>query len=139
MSIASRGHGDKLSRHAERAVAALLEHPTLAEASQASGISKRSLMRWLQREDFQERYRAAQRAVVDSSIAELQSATKEAVKTLRRNLTCGNAFAENTAATTILAQSLKAVEMQELQERISRLEQMLEEKEKVKTWASKNR
>ena len=126
MTDSTRGHGEKLSRKGEQALAALLQHATIKDAARACGISEKSLWRWLQREDFQKRYREAQRAVVDASIAELQGATKEAVKTLRRNLTCGNPFAENTAATTILAQSLKAIELQELQERIERLEQMLE-------------
>ena len=122
----------RLTRKAEQAIVALLEHPTIAEAAKACGLSERSMWRWLQREDFQARYKQAQRVVVDTSITELQNATKEAVRTLRRNLTCGNAFAENTAAQTILAQSLKAIEMQELQERITRLEQMLAEQEKGK-------
>jgi hypothetical protein len=139
MTDSSRGHGEKLSRKGEQALAALLQHATIKDAAQACDISEKSLWRWLQREDFQKRYREAQRAVVDGAIGELQAATVEAVKTLRRNLTCGNAFAENTAATTILSQSLKAVEMQELQSRTERLEQMLEEEKKVKTWASKSR
>jgi hypothetical protein len=135
--MAHKGQGQtKLTRKAEQAIAALLDHPTIADAAKAVGASERSLWRWLQREDFQKRYREARRAVVDASIAELQSATMEAVKTLRRNLTCGNAFAENTAATTILAQSLKAMELQELQERIERLEQTLDqEKGKAKRWS----
>jgi hypothetical protein len=123
-----RGHGQKLSRHGEHVLAALLQHPTIAEASSASGISERTVFRWLQRDDFQKRYREARRAVVDDAISELQAATKEAVATLRRNLSCGNAFAENTAAQAILAQSLKAIEQGELVERIERLEERLEEK-----------
>ena len=122
----SKGHGEKLTRKAEQAIAALLEHPTIAEAAKASGVSASSLWRWLQREDFQTRYRAAQRAVVDAAISELQAATKEAVSTLRRNLNCGSAFAENAAAQAILTHSFKAIELQEMQGRIERLEQLLE-------------
>ncbi len=119
----SKGHGEKLTRKAEQAIAALLEHPTIGEAARACGVSERSLWRWLQREDFQKRYRAAQRAIVDGAIGELQAATVEAVKTLRRNLTCGNAFAENTAALGILSQSMKAIELHELRERLEKLEE----------------
>ncbi len=126
----NEGGAAKLTRKAEQAIAALLEHPTIDEAARACGVSKRSLWRWLQREDFQKRYREAQRAVVDGAIAELQAATKEAVKTLRRNLRCGNFFAENTAAQVILAQSFKAIELQELQSRIEHLEKTFAEQEK---------
>ncbi len=131
-----KGHGQEMSRHGEPVLAALLQHSTVAAAAKASRISERSIFRWLQRDDFQQRYRAAQRAVVDGAIGELQSATVEAVQTLRRNLTCGNAFAENTAAQTILAQSLKAIEVQELQQRVEALEKLLEQQKGIgKKWA----
>ena len=123
--MAGEGQG-KLTRKAEQAIAALLEHPTIADAAKAYGVSERSMWRWLQREDFQKRYREAQRSVVEGAIGELQAATAEAVKTLRKNLTCGNAFAENTAATTILAQSFKAIEFEEMTQRVEALEHMLE-------------
>jgi hypothetical protein len=126
----SKGHGEKLTRKAEQAIAALLEHPTMAEAARSCGVSERSLWRWLQREDFQKRYREAQRAVVDSAITKLQAATLRAVETLERNLTCGNFFAENAAAQAILTHSFKAMELQEMQQRIERLEQILDAQKK---------
>jgi hypothetical protein len=120
-----KGHGQKLSRHGARVLAALLQHPTVTEAAKASGISERSIFRWLQRKDFHEQYKAAQRAVVDDAIGELQAATKEAVATLWRNLSCGNHASEVRAAQIILERSFKAIEIEELQERIERLEAML--------------
>jgi hypothetical protein len=121
----SKGHGEKLTRKAEQAIAALLEHPTMAEAARSCGVSERSLWRWLQRDDFQKRYREAQRAVVDSAITKLQAATLRAVETLERNLTCGNFFAENAAAQAILTHSFKAIEMRELQEQIDEIKTLL--------------
>ncbi len=132
-----KGHGEKLSRKGEQALAALLQHPTIALAAKATGVSEKTMWRWLQREDFQKRYREAQRSLVDGAIGELQAAMTEAVRTLRNNLTCGNAFAENTAATTIIAQALKAVEIQGLEQRVERLEELLKTQEKGsgKRWA----
>jgi hypothetical protein len=121
----TKGHGQKLSRLGASVLASLLQHPTVTEAAKASGISERSIFRWLQRADFMEQYRAAQREVVDKAIGELQGATKEAVATLRRNLSCGHAAVEVRAAHIILEQSFKAIEIQELQERLERLEAML--------------
>jgi hypothetical protein len=129
----NKGHGEKLTRKAEQAIAALLEHPTMACAAKACGVSERSLWRWLQRDDFQKRYREAQRAVVDSAITRLQAATVRAVETLERNLNCGNFFAENAAAQAILTHSFKAIELHELQSRIERLEQTLDAQGKGKT------
>lgn len=120
-----KGHGQKLSRHGARVLAALLQHATVAEAAKASSISERSIFRWLQRPDFMEQYRSAQREIVDKAIGELQGAAKEAVSTLRRNLSCGHAAVEVRAAQIILEQSFKAIEIQELQARLERLEAML--------------
>ena len=121
----SKGHGEKLTRKAEQAIAALLEYPTIGEAAKACGVSERSLWRWLQRDDFQKRYKDSQRAVVDSAITRLQAATVRAVETLERNLSCGNFFAENAAAQAILTHSFKAIELVDLQERLEMLEKML--------------
>ncbi|MDQ3255393.1 MAG: transposase family protein [Acidobacteriota bacterium] len=120
------GGATKLTRKAEQAIAALLEHPTIDEAAKACGVSKRSLWRWLQRPDFQKRYREAQRAVVDAAVTKLQAATVRAVETLERNLSCGNFFAENAAAQAILAHAFKAIEMRELQEQIDEIKTLIE-------------
>lgn len=109
----------------EKAISALMSEPTIRDAAKKACISETTLWRWLQLEEFQARYRAAQRAVVNAAIKELQAATLEAVKTLKRNLSCGNFFAENAAAQSILTQSFKAIELVELQERIERLEVQL--------------
>ena len=121
----SKGHGEKLTRKAEQAIAALLEYPTIGEAAKACGVSERSLWRWLQRDDFQKRYKDSQRAVVDSAITKLQAATVRAVETLERNLSCGNFFAENAAAQAILTHSFKAIEVRELQAQIDEIKTLL--------------
>ncbi|MDQ3257888.1 MAG: hypothetical protein M3R15_29040 [Acidobacteriota bacterium] len=121
----SKGHGEKLTRKAEQAIAALLEYPTIGEAAKSCGVSERSLWRWLQRDDFQRRYREAQRSVVDSAITRLQAATVRAVETLERNLTCGNFFAENAAAQAILTHSFKGIEVRELEAQIDEIKTLL--------------
>jgi phage antirepressor YoqD-like protein len=126
----------KLTRKAEQAIAALLEHPTIAEAAKACGVSERSLWRWLQREDFRLRFRAAQREVVESAVRELQAANVKAVKTLVRNLDCGQPFAENAAAQAILTHTYKAIELLDLQGRVEMLEKALppQQERKTKAW-----
>ncbi len=118
----------KRARKAQQAIAALLEHPTIAAAATACGVSERTLWRWLQDADFQKKYRDAQRAVVDTAISKLQAATVKAVETLERNLTCGNSFAENSAAQAILTHTFKAIELSELRAEIEEIKRMLGEK-----------
>ncbi len=132
-----KGHGEKLSRKQEQAIAALLSAPTIKDAGVACGVSEVSLWRWLQLPEFAAAYRAARRQVVERAISELQSACGEAVDTLKRNLTCEQPSVEIRAAQVILEQAIKGVELIDLQERIERLETMIDEQEKVKgkKWA----
>lgn len=106
----------------EKAILALLECETIIEASAKSGVPVRTLHRWLNDSEFCKSYRSAKRLIVEKGIAELQKATSEAAKTLRRNLMCGNPSAENRAAQIIFEQSQKAIELEDLTERIEQLE-----------------
>ncbi len=127
----SRGHGDKLSRKQEQAIAALLSTSTIGEAAKACGVNDATMWRWLQLPDFQSAYRAARRQVVERAVSELQAAASEAVETLKRNLTCGKPEAENRAAQIIIEQAVKGIELLDLQERVERLESLLEQQGKA--------
>lgn len=109
----------------EAAIVALLSSPTIPEAAKAAGISESSLLRWMERGDFQRKYRAARREVIECAIASLQSAAGEAVETLRRNLRCGKPSVEVRAAATILEISIRGIELIDLEERISDLEETM--------------
>jgi transposase len=121
----AQGHGEKLSRKAEAAIVALLAHPTIPEAAKAAGVSETTLWRWLQREDFQKRYRDAQDKVFDGALGSLQGAMTEAVDCLRRNLDCGTPSAEVQAAKAILDFTLKARELLDITARVKELESKL--------------
>jgi hypothetical protein len=61
--------------------------------------------------------------VVEGAISQLQGAATEAVETLKRNLYCGTAATEVRAALGILDQSIKAVEIYDLESRLAALEE----------------
>lgn len=124
-----KGHGEKLSRKEELAIAALLSAPTLAEAAHTAGISEPTLWRWLQREEFQTAYRAARREAVSQAVAHLQHVCGEAVETLRGVMTNDEApaSARVSAAKTVLELSLKATELEDLAARVAALEAMLKQ------------
>lgn len=106
----------------EKALVALVESPSIADAAEKCGLSKETLFRYLKDKDFVRNYRQARRSVMESGIAEMQHATSEAVQTLKRNLTCGNPFAEVSAARAILDNALKGSEILDLSERLEALE-----------------
>lgn len=119
------GHGGKLSRKMEQAVAALLEKPTIAEAAQSIGVSETSLLRWLKLPDFLRQYREARRRVVEVAISRLQRASGAAVECLERNLSCGNAPVEVAAAREILRQAVQAIEVWDLAARLEEVEKSI--------------
>ncbi len=86
----------------EKALTALLESASIIEAAQTSGLSEKTLRRYLEEKEFSDEYAAARRQVVESAVSGLQQAANEAVETLRRNLTCDNPQAEIRAAQLIL-------------------------------------
>jgi len=119
------GHGEKLSRKQEQGIRALLLQPTLVDAATAIGVDERTLRRWL-RDDavFQMAYREARRAVVQHAIVQVQRATGEAVETLRSVMQDAEASASArvSAAKAILDTAVKAVELEDLEARITALE-----------------
>jgi Helix-turn-helix domain of transposase family ISL3 len=107
-----KGHGEKLTRRQEQAIAALLAEPTLAAAAARCGVAETTLWRWMQIPTFEAAFRAA--------VASLQHAATDAVSCLRRNLDCGQAGAEVRAAAVILEHVLGTLDRMELEERLRR-------------------
>jgi hypothetical protein len=121
------GHGEKLTRRQEAAIAALLTAPTLADAAAAAGVSHRTLKRWIGVPEFSASYRQARRQVVEVVIGRLQQIAAQAVKTLERNLTCGQPAGEIRAALGVLDHATKGVELIDLAARVEELGRLLEE------------
>jgi hypothetical protein len=118
--------GGKLNRKHEQAVVALLNEPTLQAAAACVGVGEVTLWRWMQREDFHKEYRQARRKAVSVAIAGIQRASSEAVRTLREVMTDNDAPCTSrvTAAKAVLELALKAVELEDLAERVETLERI---------------
>lgn len=117
---------ERLSARHERAITALLTEQTHRDAAAKCGVSEATLRRWMQDDDFKAAYREARRQVVEHGVSVLQAACADAAKTLRRNLECGHAATEVSAAKAVLDQSVKGVELTDLQERVEQLEALLD-------------
>src|ERR1700694_5382313 len=81
-----RGHGAKLGRKLEEAVAAMLTHRNIEEAARAIGIGTSTLLRWQKEPEFQKAYRDARRAAHGQAIARLQQGTAAAATTLLKTM-----------------------------------------------------
>ena len=128
--------GEKLTPKQERALVALLDCGEVATASARAGVSRITLWRFLQQPVFQTRYRAARRQLVETAIAQLQSDCTVAARVLREVAEDREAPASSrvAAARTILEQSIGAIELIDLQERVEMLEKMLPATEGKRSW-----
>ena len=121
------GHGDKLSRKAEMAIAALLSHPSIPAAAKSIGLSEKSLFRWLKRRDFREAYLEARRQVIRQALSTIQTAMEEAVQTLRNVMNDPESppASRVSSAKAVIDFALKGLELEDLEHRISMLEERL--------------
>ncbi len=119
-----------LSKKQERALVELLNCLTVKEVAQKLKVSEATLYRWMQDDNFRTHYRAARRKIVEQALGQLQKATGEAVKTLLEVMQNAEAspHARVASARTILEFSIKAVELEDLSERVEILEGLLEER-----------
>ncbi len=110
----------------EKALAALLTCRTIGAAAKKAGVGERTLHRWLNDPVFRQAYLAARRQVLEQATSVLQRASASAVAALQKNLSCGTPAAEIAAAKAILDYGFKAVETEEFDARLSRLEEAQE-------------
>ena len=123
-----KGHGAKYERKKEEAIVAFLTQKNIDEAARSIGIGSATLLRWLKDPDFDTAYREARRAAFRQSVARLQQASGAAVTTLLK-LMIDPTTPPSTrarAADSVLDHSAKAIELEDIEARVSELERAAE-------------
>lgn len=112
----------------QQAIIALLTQPTITGAAESIGINPKTLHEWLKQPDFREAYAEARDQTMDQAITRLQQAISKAIDTLIAIM--GSDLAKDaarvTAARTILDMAFKAYELEQIAERLTKLEHRLE-------------
>src|SRR6202166_51108 len=123
-----KGHGTKFGRKKEAAVAALLTQRNIDEAAKAIGIAPNTLLKWMKEPEFDAAYRAARRAAFSQSIARLQQGTAAAATTLLKTMIDAStpASVKVRAAEAIFNHAAKAIEIEDIEARVSELERAAE-------------
>ncbi len=106
----------------EKALNALLNSASITDASKQSGLSERTLYRFLEDVEFKTEYNAARRRIFEQNIFRLQSLHAGAVDTLERNLHCENPSVEVRAAQIVIESNRKDFETFDILERLEQLE-----------------
>ena len=123
-----KGHGSKFGRKKEEAIIALLTQRNIEEAAKSIGIAPNTLLRWMKEPEFEKAHRGARRAAFGQSIAKLHQMSGAAVSTL------GKVMVDPTtppstkvrAAEAIITHGAKAIEMEDIEARVSELERAAE-------------
>jgi len=114
------------SRQRERLILALLQQPSLEKAAAAIGVSYVTAWRISKTAEFKEEYRQARREAFSQSLGRLQQAAGAATSTLMKIMVDAAAPAGSRvrAADRILGHAAAALELEDTDFRLARLEQI---------------
>ncbi len=118
------GHGSKLARKQEDAIAALLSQRSIEDAARVCGVGARTLIRWLKLPEFRSEYLKARREVVQQAVARIQQATGAAGTIALKLMTDPNvpASVRLRAAEFVFDRAIKGIEIDDIEARVSELE-----------------
>ena len=118
------GHGAKFARKMEEAVAAVLSQRNLDEAARLAGVGVATLMRWQKLPEFQDVLRRARREALSQTMGRLQQGSSAAATTLLKVMLDQNTPASTKvrAADSVMNHALRAMELEEVLERLTKLE-----------------
>ena len=132
------GHGEKLTRRMEAAIAALLAERTAKAAAARAGVSPATLRRWQGLAVFQHAYRLARQAVLEESVARLVKAAVKATDKLERLLDSRKPAVQLRAAVAILDRPVRGVQLCDFEARIRALESPSAQHQTVAPFAQRN-
>src|SRR5436190_20170628 len=121
--MTSRGHGDRLSRDQERAVATLLVANSIDAAARTLGCHPNCLRGWLKLPAFKGAFEAAKAELLERTIARLQGSLFAVAASLEKDLSDPSAGVRHKAATLLLEHAGKLTEIDALKQRLAKLEQ----------------
>ncbi|MFC3347765.1 hypothetical protein ACFOOM_10060 [Streptomyces echinoruber] len=109
------------------AIIALARGATSEEAARESGVSGRTIRRWMEDPDFQIEVRDTRTEILSSAVGQLAAGAAEAVTTLREALRDADGRNRVQAARTLLDACLSLRESLDLEQRLAALEAAEEE------------
>jgi hypothetical protein len=117
-------------RQREQLILALLQQPGIEKAAAVVGISPVTAWRITKTEEFKEEYRQARREAFSQSLGRLQQAAGAATSTLMKIMVdpAAPAGSRVRAADCVLQHAASALEMEDVQVRLARLEQLENER-----------
>jgi hypothetical protein len=123
------GNVTELKPKQEEAIIALLSNRSVEEAARAVKMAPRTLYRWLNEPVFEKAYLKARRKAFGQGTARLQQASSAAVSVMMKTMVDPGAGASTRlrAADMVYAHAAKAIEIEDIDARVSELERAAEQ------------
>ena len=114
---------DTLSRNQARALAALLEHRTVSKAAEIAGLSRKTIYKYLENENFRSELTKAESGLIGAAVTWLLAGQESALRTLEAIVTSGDVTNRRLAAIAWLNFVIKYRELRNVEERLTALEE----------------
>ena len=118
--------GGELTARQSKAIAAILEAPSVEAAARTAGVAKSTLYEWIRQDPFRLALEAARGDIYREGIDTLKGAARKAAGRLIELLDSRNENTRRLTAREILALSMKIDETQTLEKRLTAIEEALE-------------
>lgn len=108
----------------------LLTSSTVEEACRKSGVSKSTVYAWLKDTNFKEELERQRDVLVKSAFNRLKGSVTKAVDELIKLLNSPRPDIRRLASKDVIDYTLKSIEIEDLEQRLNKLEKIISEKEK---------
>jgi len=125
--------GQDLTERQRKAIPHLVASPTYEEGRKKARISRNALYEWLKNPVFKEELKKAREIIVTEALETLKSSVTKATETLVDLLTTTeNDSLKRLICNDIISHTLKAKELQDIEERLSSIERIVLERRSYK-------
>ena len=111
-----------------RAISYILESSSIEEAARKTKISRGTVYNWLKDDNFKKILERERNALFFESLSLLKQANIKAAQTLIDLLESADETTRRLAAREILGFSIRITEIKDMEERVSKVEQIVEQK-----------
>jgi hypothetical protein len=119
-------HNNNLAHRQQFAISEILSSPSLEEARRRIDVSKGTFYGWMKEEAFQAELKRQREVLTEQTFERLKSGMTQAVDKLLELLHAkGQPSIQLRAAQVLLSQSIKAIELQDLECRLDKLEPLV--------------
>ena len=119
---------EQLTSNQLKVINCLLQNDSIEKAAKTTNLNRGTIYNWLKQEAFKNRLEQSRNEIYKEGLNALKVATKKASLTLIELLDNSDRKTRRLAAKDIINFAIKAVENKELEERLSVIEEILEEK-----------